>query len=106
MTETAPFGLAPNVIDQLRAEFARTPHLQRALVFGSRAKGNYRPGSDIDIALFGPELTLAELLDLDGRIDDLLLPYQVDLCQVDTLENPDLLEHIQRVGQRLYPYPR
>lgn len=105
MTETRPFGLAPNVIAQLRAELARTPHLQRALIFGSRAKGNYRHGSDIDIALFGPQLTLADLLDLDGRIDDLLLPYQVDLCQVDTLENAELLDHIERVGQPLYPAP-
>lgn len=105
MTDTGPFGLAPSVIDQLRAELARAPHLKRALIFGSRAKGNYRHGSDIDIALFGPELTHADLLDLDGRIDDLLLPYQVDLCAVDTLADPDLLDHIQRVGQGLYPAP-
>lgn len=105
MTETSRFGLAPGVIDRLRAELARTSHLQRALIFGSRAKGNHRHGSDIDIALFGPELTEADLLDLEGRIDDLLLPYQVDLCPVETLENADLLDHIQRVGQRLYPVP-
>ncbi|TVQ95054.1 MAG: nucleotidyltransferase domain-containing protein [Chromatiaceae bacterium] len=103
MTETRPFGLAPSVIARLRAELARTAHLQRALIFGSRAKGNYRRGSDIDIALFGPELTPAEVLDLDRRIDDLLLPYQVDICLADTLENPALLAHIQRVGQPIYP---
>jgi uncharacterized protein len=101
MTETRPFGLAPGVIARLRTELARTPHLQRAVIFGSRAKGNYRHGSDIDIALFGPELTSADLLGLAGRIDDLLLPYQVDLCPVDTLDNQELLEHIRRVGQGL-----
>jgi predicted nucleotidyltransferase len=105
MSDTRAFGLAPTVIAQLRAELARTSHLERALIFGSRAKGNYRHGSDIDIALFGPELTHADLLDLEGRIDDLLLPYQVDLCAVDTLEDRDLLDHIHRVGQRLYPAP-
>jgi predicted nucleotidyltransferase len=103
MAEARPFGLAPSVLARLRAELARTAHLQRALIFGSRAKGNYRRGSDIDIALFGPELTNAEVADLDRRIDDLLLPYQVDICLVDTLENPALLEHIQRVGQPFYP---
>ena len=103
MTEARPFGLAPSVIARLRAELARTAHLQRALIFGSRAKGNYRRGSDIDIALFGPELTHADMLELDGRIDDLLLPYHVDICLVDTLEDPVLLDHIQRVGQPLYP---
>lgn len=105
MTDGHAFGLAPKIITKLRAELARTPHLQRALIFGSRAKGNDRHGSDIDIALFGPAMTATDLLDLEGRIDDLLLPYQVDLCHVDTLENADLLGHIHRVGQPLYPAP-
>lgn len=105
MSEQQPFGLTSEVITKLRAELGRTAHLQRAVVFGSRAKGNYRHGSDIDLALFGSELTDADLLDLEGRIDDLLLPYQVDLCLVDTLESADLLAHIERVGQPLYPAP-
>jgi predicted nucleotidyltransferase len=76
---------------------------QRAVIFGSRAKGNYRHGSDIDIALFGPALTEADLAALEERIDDLLLPYQIDLCQVESVENADLLAQIERVGQPLYP---
>jgi len=103
MTDNQRFGLAATVVEQLRAELARTSHLERALVFGSRAKGNYRPGSDIDLALFGADLTVSDLLSLEGRIDDLLLPYQIDLCPVNTLENPALLEHIHRVGQSIYP---
>jgi uncharacterized protein len=98
LIDASVFGLGDAVLGQLCGEFARTPGLQRAVIFGSRAKGNYRPGSDIDIALFGPELTASTLLALEGRIDDLLLPYQVDLCHVDTLQNAALIEHIQRVG--------
>lgn len=102
-TDAADLGLSPRVLDQLGAEFARTPHLQRAVIFGSRAKGNYRSGSDIDIALFGPDLEPAQMLALENRIDDLLLPYQIDLCHFDTLQNDKLIEHIQRVGQQIYP---
>ncbi|WP_242469613.1 nucleotidyltransferase family protein [Rhabdochromatium marinum] len=97
------FGLAIEVIEQIRAELAHTPHLQRAVLFGSRAKGNYHPGSDIDLALFGSDLTETDILSLAGRIDDLLLPYQVDLCPVNTLKNQALLAHIHRVGQVIYP---
>ncbi|AGX87335.1 nucleotidyltransferase domain-containing protein [Candidatus Symbiobacter mobilis] len=68
-TDASVFGLSPAIRQQLCAEFARTPAILRALVFGSR----YRPGSDIDIALMAPQLTAAQL-------DDLLLPYQIDLC--------------------------
>jgi hypothetical protein len=54
-------------------------------------KGNYRHGSDIDIAA------------LEERIDDLLVPYQIDLYQVESVENAALLAHIERIGQPLYP---
>ncbi|MBK1618780.1 hypothetical protein CKO42_10105 [Lamprobacter modestohalophilus] len=103
MTADQPFGLAPGVVSQLREQLGRTPGLQRAVVFGSRAKGNYRHGSDIDIALFGPALTEADLAALEDRIDDLLLPYQIDLCQVESVQNVALLAHIERVGQQFYP---
>ncbi|NEX17000.1 MAG: DNA polymerase subunit beta [Halochromatium sp.] len=103
MTDQQPFGLAPGVVAQLRNQLARTPGLQRAVIFGSRAKGDFRQGSDIDIALFGPKLTETDLAALEGRIDDLLLPYQIDLCQVESVENVALLAHIERVGQQLYP---
>ncbi len=104
-TDAATFGLSHAILQQLCAEFARTPAILRVLVFGSRAKGNYRPGSDIDIALMAPKLTAAQLGELENRLDDLLLPYQIDLCHFDTLQNPALIDHIQRVGQPIFPRP-
>jgi predicted nucleotidyltransferase len=103
MTEVQHFALAPKFTDEHRAELARTSYLERAVVFGSRAKGNYRLGSDIDLALFGADLTDADLLSLEGRLDDLILPYQIDLCPVNSLTNQALLEHIQRMGRAIYP---
>jgi predicted nucleotidyltransferase len=103
--DAAVMGLSPGVLSALQNELARTPQVEKAQVYGSRAKGNYRPGSDIDIALFGTTLTPQHLLTLDNRLDDLLLPYQIDLCHFDTLQNPTLIDHIQRLGITIYSRP-
>lgn len=95
-------GLNPGVLNALQSELSRIPQVQQARVYGSRAKGNYRPGSDIDIALFGSALTPQHLLTLENRLDDLLLPYQIDLCHFESLQNPALIDHIQRVGIIIY----
>lgn len=102
LTEAAKLGLSATVLDALRAEFESISELQCAHVFGSRAKGTHRPGSDIDIALFGPELTSQQIFALETRLDDLMLPYEIDLCHVDSLTNQALLEHIRRMGQPIY----
>ena len=102
MSKTPPFGLPAQALARICTELAQTTHLERALIFGSRAKGNYRHGSDIDIALVGPALTDAEQLDLEDRLDELLLPYSIDLCRVEVIDNPALQEHIQRVGIQIY----
>lgn len=103
-TDPAKLGLSPEVVAALQNELARTPNLQQAQVYGSRAKGNYRTGSDIDMALFGADLSPQHLLALENRLDDLLLPYQIDLCHFDTLQNPALIDHIQRMGITIYTH--
>ena len=102
MNQPPPFGLPPHTLASIGAALAQTPHLERALIFGSRAKGTYRPGSDIDIALVGPALTDAEHRALEDRLEELMLPYTIDLCRVEIIDNPALLEHIQRVGIQVY----
>ena len=71
--------------------------MQRAVLYGSRAMGNYRPGSDIDLTLEG-DLHLQDINRLLLEIDDLLLPYQVDLSAFQDIDNPALVDHIRRVG--------
>lgn len=97
-----PFGLPAHTLERIRAALVQTHHLERAVIYGSRAKGNYRPGSDIDLALQGAELTEAEQHALANRLEELLLPYTIDLCRVEAIDNPALLEHIQRVGIQIY----
>lgn len=96
------FGLAPDVLDKLRSVFEKQKKIEKVILYGSRAKGNFKPGSDIDLTVIAPTMTLPELLALENEIDDLLLPYKVDLSLYHTLDHPDLLEHIDRAGINFY----
>lgn len=100
---TYPFGLPEQAITGLCAVFARHPRIEQAILFGSRAKGTYRHNSDIDLMLTAPKLPWAEFNRVEQAIDDLLLPWKVDLVLKHQIENPDLLNHIARVGIEIYP---
>ena len=99
------FGLAAQAIDQLCRVFQGYPEIERVLVYGSRAKGSYRPGSDIDLRLIAPAMRLETLLHIENRLDDLLLPWMIDLSLLHQIDNPDLVEHINRVGIDLCHFP-
>ncbi|WP_137896860.1 nucleotidyltransferase domain-containing protein, partial [Ramlibacter sp. 2FC] len=86
--------------------FARHPAIESVVLYGSRAKGNYRPGSDIDLAIKGRPMPFAELLKIEDEVDDLLLPYTVDLLLYNELSNADLIAHIDRVGVEVYAQSR
>jgi predicted nucleotidyltransferase len=101
-TENDRFGLKQHTISAIQNVFARLPEIEQAVLYGSRAKGNYRPGSDIDLTLFGDALTYTQLDRIETEIDDLLLPYTVDISLHTQIDNADLLDHIQRVGQLFY----
>ena len=75
---------------------------EKAVLYGSRAMGNFRPGSDIDLTLFGASLTSLELGIIGEELDDLLLPYEIDLSIFQRIENSDLRDHIERVGVAFY----
>ncbi|MDW8104452.1 MAG: nucleotidyltransferase domain-containing protein [Armatimonadota bacterium] len=97
------FGLKESTIEQIRAVLAKYPQVQKAILYGSRAKGTYKNGSDIDLTLVGGEdLTLQVLYRIADELDDLLLPYLFDLSLLSHIRDPDLLEHIERVGVTFY----
>ena len=76
--------------------------MEKAILYGSRAKGNFKRGSDIDLCLVGARLSMALLLNIDNQLDDLLLPYKIDLSIRDHIDNPDLHSHIERIGTDFY----
>lgn len=96
------WGLSDTVVDKLNGLFGRYPAIRNVTLYGSRAKGNFQPGSDIDLCIEGDELTLAGLFEIENHIDDLLLPWKVDLSLRHKIDNPELLEHIDRVGVKLF----
>ena len=95
-------GLSHELISNLRKIFSEIPSIEKVILYGSRAKGSYRAGSDIDLTFVG-EITHQQLIAVDTRIDDLLSPYLYDLSVLSDIKNPALLEHIQRVGVVIYP---
>lgn len=95
-------GVDQEETSRLLEVFRRESKIEQVILYGSRAKGTYRPGSDIDLTLKGDKLTLDQLADLAGEIDDLLLPYRVDLSIYHQITNKDLIEHIERVGQVIF----
>lgn len=97
-----PYGLTDNELRQLRDVFAQYSHIGQAILYGSRAKGTYKPFSDVDITLVGHELTREDLNSILLAIDDLLLPYQVDLSILHKLKNEALIDHIRRRGIVIY----
>lgn len=96
------FGLKAKVINQLNDVFAGYPQVQQVILYGSRAKGNFRQGSDIDLTLKGDHLDFRLLNQITQKIDDLLLPFIVDVSIYHTIDNKDLIDHIERVGKIFY----
>jgi predicted nucleotidyltransferase len=96
------YGLKEQHINAINSVFLIYPQIKKAILYGSRAKGNYRNGSDIDITLIGDDLDLTILFKIETKLDDLLLPYKIDLSIFHQIENTDLIEHIQRVGKDFF----
>ena len=95
-------GLPVDTVARIHVVLKRYRQVEKAVLYGSRAKGNYRAGSDIDLTLHGHALSLDLLGSIASDLDDLLLPYTIDLSIFDKLENASLREHMERVGQVFY----
>ena len=98
----ASHGLPAAAVAKIQAILATFPAIEQATLYGSRALGRHRPGSDMDLTLPGDGLDARTLARLDGALDDLLLPLRFDLSVQASLQSPELIEHIQRVGQLFY----
>jgi uncharacterized protein len=96
------FGLTPQTVEKIQSVLARFAQLDRAVIYGSRAKGNFRNGSDIDLTLFGDQLTHSDLREIENRIDDLMLAYSFDLSLFQHISNRGLVQHIERVGKEFF----
>ena len=96
------YGLTAETVDRIRSVLARFPQVEKAVLYGSRAKGNYKRGSDIDLTLSGSGLNASVLSQISSGLDDLLLPQKIDISVFAKISHSDLIEHIQRVGLIFY----
>lgn len=95
-------GVLPEEMEKLRCIFETVATVERVVLYGSRAQGTHRAGSDIDLTLQGNHITTQQLLEICSEVDDLLLPYEVDLSIFDHIDNKALIDHINRVGKTIF----
>jgi predicted nucleotidyltransferase len=95
-------GLTDGTVAQIHEVLSQFPEVEKAVLYGSRAKGNYKPGSDVDLTLVGAGVTSKILGQIRGELDDGLLPYTFDLSILAQITQADLLDHIRRVGLVFY----
>jgi len=96
------FGLPESTVMKINEVFSHYSNIDKVVVYGSRAKGNFRPGSDIDLTLFSDQFSEEDLNHLQQDLDDLNTPYLIDLSIFSKLSSPELIDHIERVGQIFY----
>lgn len=100
------FGLSDEVIRDIRGVFERHGNIDEVILFGSRAKGNYSEGSDIDLAAKGNGLTFNQLMDINIQIEDLGLLYKVDVVDYNKNIGTPIVSYIDRVGKVFYKKSR
>ena len=96
------FGLSNEVIIDICEVFKKHSNIQKVLIFGSRAKGYYSEGSDIDLAAVGDDISFNQLMDINIQIEDLGLLYKVDVVDYNKNIGTPIGEHINRVGLLFY----
>ena len=106
MENKGTFGLSPATIQKIQSVFKNHRQVERVVIYGSRAKGNYSPGSDIDLVMMGSGLKIQDILDIRVELEELNLPYFIDLSILETIKNPDLLEQMKRVELLFYQRPK
>lgn len=95
-------GLNAEASSKICAVFKKIPQVEKAVLYGSRAMGTYKPSSDIDLSLIGKSLTQNLIWKISQKLDNLLLPQVFDLSLFESLDNPALKDHIVRVGIMFY----
>lgn len=96
------FGLPDSLMEKITKILQNHSEVEKALIYGSRAKGNYREGSDIDMVLKGNLLTEDIRNQIYWAIDELNSPYTLDLSIYHQITSQDLIQHIDRVAKPLY----
>lgn len=90
--------LDEKVLQKITDTLHSNPKVSKIILFGSRVKGTAKQGSDIDLAIVGDHIDFREICNLSTKLDDLDLPYTIDLIDYQSITNDALKNHIDRVG--------
>ena len=93
--------LEETTINEIKAVLKKFFKIKKVILFGSRAKGCAKNGSDIDLAIIGESITFRDLCEISSFLDELDLPYKIDTVDYNSISNRELREHIDRVGIEL-----
>ncbi|WP_312647446.1 nucleotidyltransferase domain-containing protein [Aminipila sp.] len=96
------FGLKENEIAQLKCCFLKYKQIEKGIVFGSRAMGNYKKGSDVDIALVGENISHKIITQILNALEETVMPYEFDLLIFNSIKNKELIRHIEEFGIEIY----
>lgn len=96
------FGLSDDTIKILKDFFKQFPQIEQVKIFGSRAKGDYRPNSDIDFVLFGNHIDETFIRHIASEIDELPTPYKYDILDYKTIDNKNLKKIIDETAKLFY----
>ena len=95
------FGIYQSTVELLISIFKKYEKIEKVVIYGSRAKGNYREGSDIDLTIFG-EIDKSDLYKILDEIDESSPPYLFDISIFKELKSDNLIDHINRIGKVFY----
>jgi len=97
------YGLSDKTLGTLNSVFNKYPGVKQVVLYGSRVKGKYRKGSDIDMSIkTSDNFSRRDLLNIVGDFDDSDIPYLVDVSIYENISNPDLRAQIDKEGKVLY----
>lgn len=97
-SKLAESGLDQDEVTKMQEIFSRFENIEKVILYGSRAMGRWKAYSDIDLTIVGKAVTMEQIHEIESDLDYLLMPYKIDLSILDQINNPELLEHIERVG--------
>ena len=97
-----PSGLKDTELQKLHDLFSKNSRIEQVILYGSRAKGNYKPFSDVDITLIGEQLSRTDINRLHAALAESTLPYQFDISLFSSLKSEELTDHIHRRGIVIY----
>jgi predicted nucleotidyltransferase len=96
------FGLTERDMQTLVSIFQKYSEVKSVYLFGSRAKGTFKPGSDVDLAVMNEGVSDKTIRAIKAAFEESTLPYSVDVAHLAAIEHRELKEHVSRVGVEIY----